>query len=941
MSRGVGILLASSFAGLVLAQVSTTGKITGVITDPSGAIVPAAKVTASGTALMTARTTTSQGDGSYLFDLLPPGAYDITVTASGFKTYSQQGLLLTAGFTATVNPRLEVGTATDVVSVTAEAPALDVKENQTSTTFDQSLLQNIPSGRDPWSTVAQAPGATISTVDVGGNQSYQQSTMQVHGSTPGEQMFSFNGLDLNWPGSNGGYTQFYTSHDSLDEFQMVSDNAPAAVPIGGVYMNMVTKSGSNELHGYAAAYYSTAGLEAQAQLPTFNGAAVNAGSPVVMARDTSVGAGGPLIKNRWWVFADYRRYDLREDILSVRLPNGQPTVDVNHQSNTDTRSDWQINSRNRASFVWLWNEENRFFRRDTSYQFVSQNASWLQIEPAYILEGLWTSQITNNFLLDFRFGYNKEVFPLAYQPTTAAGAITVQDLTLSTESGAAPYDRVNPAWVRKYAATFSWFKSGFLGSHDVKFGWEQGKNSNPYIYSINSGIHEQFSNGAPLDVVVYNTPFSEYTYFNDANIFVQDAWTIKRRLTLNLGVRYDRFTSYYPTEYSSQTPNWPTLFPPTTYPASGNLVDWNNVSPRVGVTFDPTGKGSSAFRFGYSRFYIMEGTQLVEAVNPNGLTSETFSWNGAVNSAGIPTGFLGETPIAKSGGVFTHIDPNLKRPYSTEISAGYQKLLWQDLVVSAYYYYRSKTNLIGRENLAYTPANFTAISTLNGNPIVNPLAMQPLTLYSLSPSLVGQANYLITNIGALDTGSYNAAEFNATKRMSRHWMLLAGYTIQRQKGTYGRGGSDEALSDDFNDPNYNINRQNNVLNMDSTFVFKVDSTYEMPWHVMASVNFQHYTGFPIQPTEVFSGPELAQKTETIILQPAGIQRLPAVNLLNLRVSRVFRFGERYTLQPIVDMFNLTNSQTVVSEVTTYGPNFLRPSNTVNPFLARIGLKFMF
>ena len=69
--------------------------------------------------------------------------------------------------------------------------------------------------------------------------------MQVHGSTQAEQIYSYNGLDLNWPGANGGYTQFYTNHDSFDEFQVVADNAPASVPIGGIYMNQVDEVGSN------------------------------------------------------------------------------------------------------------------------------------------------------------------------------------------------------------------------------------------------------------------------------------------------------------------------------------------------------------------------------------------------------------------------------------------------------------------------------------------------------------------------------------------------------------------------------------------------------------------------------------------------------------------------------------------------------------------------
>src|SRR5947208_9920437 len=109
-----------------------------------------------------------------------------------------------------------------------------------------------------------------------------------------------------------------------------------------------------------------------------------------------------------------------------------------------------IYPKNKFSFIWLYNEQNRFFRRDTSYQFVTQDASWLQIEPAYILQGLWTSQITNNFLLDFRIGWNKIVFPLSYQHGSTG--LNLQDIGTSTESGDAPYEFINPAWVLKWSA---------------------------------------------------------------------------------------------------------------------------------------------------------------------------------------------------------------------------------------------------------------------------------------------------------------------------------------------------------------------------------------------------------------------------------------------------------------------------------------------------------
>lgn len=252
-------LTVASLPSLTMGQVAITGKIAGVVTDASGAAVPSATVSVKSTALMAERSTTTGADGAYLFDLLPPGTYEVTVSSKGFKGFTETGVVLTAGFTATVNARLQVGEVTDVVRVEGEN-VVDLQSVQTATTFDQTLLQNIPSGRDPWSTVAQMPGVTSSTFDVAGNNSYQQSAMQVHGSTQAEQVYSFNGLDLNWPGSSGGYTQFYTNHDSFDEFQVVADNAPASVPIGGIYMNMVTKSGSNQLHGQAAAYYLTAAL---------------------------------------------------------------------------------------------------------------------------------------------------------------------------------------------------------------------------------------------------------------------------------------------------------------------------------------------------------------------------------------------------------------------------------------------------------------------------------------------------------------------------------------------------------------------------------------------------------------------------------------------------------------------------------------------------------
>jgi hypothetical protein len=941
--------LASIFlVSTVIAQVATTGKITGIVTDPSGAVLANATVTTTSPALFAKRTTATHADGSYLLDLLPPGEYDVTVTQAGFRAFTQKGIVLTAGFTATVSPRLQVGEVSQAVTVEGE-PILDLQNNQTTTTFDQNLLEDIPSGRDPWSTVAQMPGSTSSTFDVAGNNSYQQSTMQVHGSTPAEQLYSYNGLDLNWPGANGGYTQFYTNHDSFEEFQVVADNAPASVPIGGVYMNMVTKSGSNLLHGEALIYYLTAAWQAGDKFPMYQGNPVTSGSPFDMTRDTSLSLGGPIIKDRWLLFGSYRRYDLRQRILSVTDQAGNPVKDVNHQSNTDLRSDWQINAKNKFSFIWMYNSQNRFFRRDTAYSFVTEQASWRQIEPAYILEGLWTSQVSNNLLLDFRVGWNKITFPLGYQSDSTN--LNYQDVTTSTETGAAPNEFINPAWVLKWSAGGSWHKADLAGSHNFQFGFEWGKSYNAYIYQVKQGINAFLNDGVPFQVLAYNTPTTQKNYFRDTSFYLQDTWALKRRITLNLGFRYDRFNTYYPVQHSDPGETFPDLFPITTYPASGKLVDWNTVSPRVGIAFDPRGKGTSVLRFSYGRYYIMQGTGLAESANPVGLFGKYYAWkdtNGDLipqQNEWLPQGAATPT-INEFGGSSTHINTGMSRPYSDQISAAYEQQIPGDLRIGVTYYYRTKKNLIGLENTAVQTSDYVPVTTIGGQPISNPITNQPLTLFSFAPSdttRYGAFNFVVTNIPQLNTNSYHGLEFTAVKRLTHKWQVLAGFTIQRQKGVFGRGYSDQAYSDNFTDPNNNINRNNNYLNLDATYVFKIDGIYELPWKLSTSVNFQHYTGFPVQPTETFNVPngQGVDVGESVILQPAGDQRLPSVNMLNLRLSREFVIKDRWHLTPTADFFNVTNGQTVIGEVTTYGSLYLFPYSTINPYATRFGLRVTF
>jgi len=719
------------------------------------------------------------------------------------------------------------------------------------------------------------------------------------------------------------------------------NNEWQAAQAGYEQSNLVPKSGANTMHGLAAFYYQSAATQATISDPIYNGSPVAAGTPFIMARDIATNLGAPLIKDKWWVFGSWRYYCLKESVLSVLNPDGTPTTDPNHQSNTTLRSDYQISPNNHIDFVWWFNEQNRFFRRDTAYAFVTADAAWRQIEPAYILQAEWSSTV-RNFLFDTRFGYLHQVFPLGNQPGTSDTALNRQDSTLSTESGAPPYAFVNPASVFSFAEGVSYYKGDLWhSSHSFKFGLDTSVNRNGYNYTVNNGINALYNNGVPIEVIAYNTPVNVRSIYHETAAYAQDSVTIKHKLTLNLGVRYDHFNTFYP-EQTSPAATFPDLFTQRTFPQSPNIATWNTFRPRIGGAYDLTGHGKSVLRAFFGQFDILEGAELAEQINPNGLGTQVYTWNDT-NGDGIPQESEWKLPanlLAASGGVVTKVDPNLKRPYSNQVNVGYEQQIFGDVKVGVNYYFRNIKNEYAQRNLDIPTSDYFARTTDNmGNPLVNSITGQPMTLYDLPAADVGLSNYLITNIPELNTNHYNGVEITVQKRMSKGWQLLAGYTIQSQKGVYRRG-----LTDDFNNPNNEINRADANLNYDATQMFKVLSNYALPKAFSIGVNYQHYTGYPLDPnygppTAIFSGLNLGQVA--VIGEQIGKIRLPNVDIFNLRFSRPTHLGDRFTLEPIADLFNITNANTVITEVPTGGAAFRQPVNQLNPFIARFGLRFSF
>src|SRR3954462_3023357 len=322
---GMLCMLATTAA---FAQVQT-GSIAGVATDTSNAVMPGVTVSVSGDKLIGGvQTQTTDASGAYRFDRLPPGSYNVKFELQGFRSIDRTGIAISASFVATVNAKLEVGSVTETITVTGESPTVDTRSNLQQTVMNQEILEGVPSGRDPWSIAKIIPGVQVSTYDVGGTQSIQQSSLSSHGSSTNDVSYNIDGATVNWPGGGGGATMLYYDQGMFEEVNYMTSAIPAEVMVGGVSINMVTKDAGNKWRGDSRFSYSGGCLSTQqnavagalqvpgclesdnysSQIADGTFPKTFLGNPTKTTYDFNLAGGGALVKDKLWVNGSIRRW---------------------------------------------------------------------------------------------------------------------------------------------------------------------------------------------------------------------------------------------------------------------------------------------------------------------------------------------------------------------------------------------------------------------------------------------------------------------------------------------------------------------------------------------------------------------------------------------------------------------------------------------------------
>src|SRR6266702_5337035 len=285
-----------------------TGNIIGTVRDTSGAVLPGVSVEAASPALIErTRTAVSDEGGRYRIGELRPGTYTITFALPGFRTLKREAIELTTGFTATVNADLQVGAREETITVSEQAPMVDVQNLQQQVTITNTTLDALPTPKRPAQLITLIPSANAGGTnfhDVGGVGS-DRGFFGVHGQRPDDMTYNVSGMD-NRVFSGGGFQ--YNSH-TFEEVVVETAAGSAEATTGGVQINIVPKDGGNRFSGSLSAELTGPGLTGDNLTDDLRARGLTAAPSVRRYYDVGGGLGGPIKRDKLWFFGASRRED--------------------------------------------------------------------------------------------------------------------------------------------------------------------------------------------------------------------------------------------------------------------------------------------------------------------------------------------------------------------------------------------------------------------------------------------------------------------------------------------------------------------------------------------------------------------------------------------------------------------------------------------------------
>jgi hypothetical protein len=700
--------------------------LSGVVTDPQGAVIAGAKVEVKhldGSSFFA----TTNAQGSFVFPALVAAEYKITVTAPGFST-SQKTLLLLVGQLAQVNMTLQIASATTSVEVVSgDVTAIDTTSSVVSGNVTPVEVQDVPiNGRNyiQLSTlVAGIKANAFGNSPVSGPGGTSQGDAET-----GKFQITMDGLQVSQDSVGSSFGQPRFSQDAISQFQIITSRFDATSGrSAGIYVNAQTKSGSDGLHGGGFGYFRNSFFNAADPVLKLNKAAVT--TPPFADEQYGGTMGGPIKKGKLWFFGSYEGEHSPQTATTAPLVTTTGGANYSHPNvlllnEYLGRVDYQANEKNHLFLRGdYYSQKQSFVPSSVIGTDPSQSNINTVNATGYVFD--WNRSINDHLINDVHAGFH--YFQFETTPFFTTGSIV---LNLPSATIGEPYNEpeIFDQYTQQYRDDVFWLK----GKHSFKMGGE-------YLHTLHGGAFPQYLRGgltactptAGIPAPNYNTFFPNGTLdpaswrydlinaycgggetyiqaFGNYNISIarniigiwaQDDWKISSRLTLNLGIRYDNDIGAFNTSYVPS----PGLLTPNTNP---NL----NFGPRLGFSYDPFADGKTSIRGGAGIYYA---DQVANAIIDEELYSSTARALQATISGTnllLPTPFAGQNPSASPQYYSSSPQPvarGSKTPYAFQASFGVQRELGYKTTVAADMVYQrvyDDFTLLGA-NLLVNPAN--------------------------------------------------------------------------------------------------------------------------------------------------------------------------------------------------------------------------------------------
>jgi len=884
------------------AQQGQTASIDGRVTDDSGAVVGGAHVTAASPQMIGAvPMTDTAADGHYRLSSLLPGTYEIVVTRQGFKTHVYSDIDLPPGLGLTLDVRLELAPVSETVNVRMAAPVIDVHSSSVPTVIDRNFVDNLPLDRFVPNFVNLAPGV-VGSVALGGSVSANP--------------FSLDGTDGNEPG--WGSPAAVPNTNWLDAVQVVSLGSNAEYgEFTGARTNGVTRSGANRFSGLAE-YWTTRS----------NWTANNRGSlPPDLAKSfrpievleqwaTTNQLGGPVSRDRLWFFGgmEYFTYSRRPTAFASvpRTPN-EPAVSTEEPKLLVKFTAALTRSSRLEGYV---SRDGSTVTNFNAGPLVQPEALASVTQPQWMGNARLTWPLSARTLVEGRYGvFWQHRIAGPTPPSSASGPSSHADSFTGVLSVNAPQISDSEERTGSVAAALTRYVDRVGGtSHALKVGIEHEWAKATYRSAWPGDSQYYDYNGAP-DVRYLWAGSTLRPSHQRTSLYVQDAWRVSDRVTLEPGVRIGFYDSSIPVDGIDTYRN-------------------SSISPRLGVAWDVAADHSTVIRAHYGRYHDPMVTSFYDFLDPLGQAPTIVMQADGSGQFQEVTRFV---DAARSS-----IDQNAGHSFVDEYVVGGERELPAQVSVRAQYVRRDFREALGFIDIGSTWTPVAATDPGRDGRLGTADDGGPMTVYyNYNPE---QANLVLTNPdGAFR--NYNGVQAIANARDLHGVNVQASYTWSRTRGSFNNDFSSNAANAELG-TNGNFVNPNRALssggrtNRDVVHDVKVLATYTLPYWggLRLSTVYRYANGRPWARTVNF-GP-LTQLT-VVRVEPIGSEQLPATNGADVRVEKTFRAKDKTTIGLFLNVFNVTNQGIPLNVNTQSGPNFGVPNVWLDPLRIRAGVRVMF